>query len=199
MTDDDDLRSLASAYYSLFCFFEDWRLAALGERPPPGLVLRPVRSADAEWPHGALLPAIICLLRSRLARIERLRSMRRWHMLYTSHGTVVPCTSSHLSCLSRGRRSLEEWHYYAQLTHQVLDHAADELLRARLQHGLRTWHVAAQLLGARRQWGALSLPRKLFGAWVWVVGEGCRIEAAVRAMSARVGTMGRHGVAGRWV
>ena len=69
----DELRDLASAYYALFCFFEDWRLAVLGERPPPGLVLRPVRSADAEWPHGALLPAMICLLRSLLVLQKHLK------------------------------------------------------------------------------------------------------------------------------
>ena len=165
----NELPLLASAYYSLFCTFHDWYEAALGEQEPPGLVMRPVRSADEEWPHGALLPAVICLLRSRRARIERVRSMRRRHMLYTSHGTMLPCSSSHLSCLAQGRRSLAEWGFYCRLAHGVLLEATTELERARLVHGLREWQRTAKFITAREAyvtiWGVLSLPRRLFQWW----------------------------------
>ena len=165
----DDAALLASAYYSLFTTFHEWYQIAVGERPPPGLVLRPVRSADEEWPLGALLPAVVCLLRSRLARIERLRSMRRWHMLYTSHNTMLPCSSSHLSCLARARRSLAEWSFYSQLTHAVLGEATSELERARLIHGLREWRRAAEQMEARfvyaTTWGHLSGGRHCFAHW----------------------------------
>ena len=165
----NELPLLASAYYSLFCTFHDWYEAALGEQEPPGLVMRPVRSADEEWPHGALLPAVNCLLRSRRARIERVRSMRRRHMLYTSHGTMLPCSSSHLSCLAQGRRSLAEWGFYCRLAHGVLLEATTELERARLVHGLREWQRTAKFITAREAyvtiWGVLSLPRRLFQWW----------------------------------
>ena len=98
--------------YGLFCLFHHWQQFALGDQPPAGLRVPPVRSADADWPLGAVLPAFTCLLRSRLARIERLRSVRRWYLLYTSHSSMMPATISHLSCLGRGLHALSEYHFY---------------------------------------------------------------------------------------
>ena len=175
-----DAIELASALYGLFCGFHEWRERALGKWEPVGFVSKPVRSADAEWPHGALLPAVICLLRSRLARIERLRSMRRWHLLYLSHDTLVPFTPSHLSCLTRGRRSLLEWNFYSGLTQRVLAQAVSELLHARLAHGLRQWRLGVSCIEARHAWGACALPRRVFSAWRRLAAESRAAEAAVR-------------------
>lgn len=177
----DEPLLLASAYYSLFWVFYDWHQKVVGGSAPPGLVLRNMRSAHEEWPHGALLPAIICLLRSRRARIERLRSLRRWHMLYTSHTTMLPCSASHLSCLARARRSLNEWHFYSNLTRQVLFDAASELRRARLIHGIHQWHTASIAIDAHhelaRKWGLFSLPRRAFVQWAQLVAQAGEIEA----------------------
>ena len=171
--------------YGLFCMFQHWQTFAIGERPPAGLRLSPIRSADAHWPLGALLPAITCLLRSRLARIERLRSMRRWHLLYSSHSSMAPTTSSHLSCLGKGLRALGEYHFYLRIAHRVMDEAAAELLRARMVHGLRMWRLALRRLEHTSAWGPLSVARRCLTAWVSYVESGADIEAEALARAER--------------
>ena len=99
-------------------------------------------------------------------------------MLYTSHSTMVPCSSSHLSCLARGRRAWEEWQFYSCLAHEVLQEAAAQLHVARLHHGLRQWHLAASMLDQQHSWGPLSLPYHVFHAWSQLAQESSRVYAA---------------------
>ena len=125
------------------------------------------------------------LLRSRLARIERLRSMRRWHLLYSSHSSMAPTASSHLSCLGKGLRALGEYHFYLRIAHRVMDEAAAELLRARMVHGLRMWRLALRRLEHTSAWGPLSVARRCLTAWVSHVESGADIEAEALARAER--------------
>ena len=151
--------------YSLYRCFHHWSATRVNSRPPAGLVVRPIRSADEQWPLGALLPAIITILRSRLARLERVQSLRRWYLLYASHNTVLPTESSQLSCLSKARRSCVEYCFYERLSYQVIVVAANELLRARLVHGIRQWRLAVVEINHQLEWGGASVRRRLFTVW----------------------------------
>ena len=161
-------------YYSLYVLFVRWQAAALGEdaaRPPPGLDFPPVRSAEADWPLGAVLPAVICLGRSRRARLDRLRSMRRWHMLYTAHGTMVPRSFSHVACLAKARRSYSEYGFYLELAHDVVRTANGQVTRARLRYGLRLWFRVIGQLDRHGVWGAFSTAGRVIRAWAHYVTE----------------------------
>ena len=171
--------------HGLFCLFHHWQQFALGDQPPAGLRVPPVRSADADWPLGAVLPAFTCLLRSRLARIERLRSVRRWYLLYTSHSSMMPATASHLSCLGRGLHALREYHFYVRVANEVMDEAADELLRARLVHGLRMWRRALARLARAQTYGPLSLAARCLQSWAAHVARCAEVEVTSLARAER--------------
>ena len=67
--------------------------------------------------------------------------MRRWHLLYTSHGSMAPRTASHLSCLAKARRGLGEYRFYVSLAQRLLGSANDELMRALKAMGQCEFHA----------------------------------------------------------
>ena len=175
----------ATRNYWSFCLFHRWRELALGQRMPNNLGVLPVRDADKEGPLGAMLPAITCLLRSRLARIERLRSMRRWHMLYTAHGTMLPCEHSHVACLSKGLRSWDEYNFFVGLAQTMMGQAAAELVRADMAYAIRSWRIAMELDAQVRRrlsmWGPLAIAQRCLIEWArHTEGSIARADEALR-------------------
>ena len=136
-------------------FLATWKELALRGRMPAGLqgsepALEPLT------PHVALIEALLAFMRAQRCARERLRSVRRWQLLYSSETTAtkaLPRTRSQLACLVNGNRSWSEWNFYDSSARTALADAACEFQRARAFRCLRCWrHAVDKLLSL--QWCA---------------------------------------------
>ena len=142
-------------YYPLYRLLLRWKQFAL---PPsaPHAALLPPPDATTTTPLSHLLASLAGLQRARRGAHERLRSVRRWQMLYASRqrlptGRLAPPDSSwQASCLTRAAASWAEWRHYRVEGARAAARAADQLTTLRLHAALAAWSEAAALLGVRQ-------------------------------------------------
>ena len=159
--------------YRLYRLLQRWRAVALGEHELHEIVRHHLTSTP---PSESLLAEMLTYLRLRRAALERLRSVRRWQMMYVSQLDLfvaadsglswLPQSTTQVECLINASASWREWRALSVLAVGALHEGEAALVAKRLRHGLGAWRLGCTLLAVRDTWGPLSTCRRRFAAWL---------------------------------
>ncbi|KAL1507069.1 hypothetical protein AB1Y20_007930 [Prymnesium parvum] len=163
----------------LYSFLAVWKQLALSGRAPAGLLdgSGGERVRRPRTPHVALLHELLSFLRSRACVRERLRSVVRWQLLYSSEmidGRGGPRTALQVSCLTHAQHGWREAEFYESAAEAALCRAARERMLGHLFRSLVRWRSFVR----HRLRSPLSLLSRAFVAWAALAPEAARLHAA---------------------
>ena len=165
--------------YRMYRLLQRWKHIALGE-----LLLQRVLTSQPP-PSGTVLSELLVYLRLRRGALERLRSVRRWQLMYVSQLDLfavagmqlswLPQTKTQVECLINAAASWQEWRALHLLATRAQREGAAAFAARLLRDGLAVWREACQLLagsleirgvrrhresGPWRAWSGLGLPSR---------------------------------------
>ena len=133
--------------YRMYALLQRWKHVALGE-----LLLLRVLPPPTPSPSSSLLSELLVYLRLRRGAFERLRSVRRWQLMYVSQLDLftvaerqlswLPQTRSQVECLVNAHASWIEWRALQRLATRAQYEAEVAVVVRRLRGGLVAWREA---------------------------------------------------------
>ena len=146
--------------YRMYVLLQRWKHVAIGEL----LLLRVLAVPPPPPPSGSLLSELLVYLRLRRAALERLRSVRRWQLMYVSQLDLfavaelqlswLPQTKTQVECLVNAHASWIEWRVLQRLAARAQREAEAAVVTQRLRGGLAAWREACPTCCKRRLGGA---------------------------------------------
>ena len=146
--------------YRMYVLLQRWKHVAIGEL----LLLRVLAAPPPPPPSGSLLSELLVYVRLRRAALERLRSVRRWQLMYVSQLDLfavaelqlswLPQTKAQVECLVNAHTSWIEWRVLQRLAARAQREAEAAVVTQRLRGGLAAWREACPTCCKRRLGGA---------------------------------------------
>ena len=134
--------------YRMYALLQRWKHAAIGEL----LLLRVLSAPPPPPPSGSLLSELLVYVRLRRSALERLRSVRRWQLMYVSQLDLfavsenqlswLPQTKAQVECLVNAHASWIEWRVLQRLAARAQREAEAAVVAQRLRGGLAAWREA---------------------------------------------------------
>lgn len=131
--------------YRMYVLLQRWKHIALGE-----LLLLHVLSPPPLPTSGSLLSELLVYLRLRRGALERLRSVRRWQLMYVSQLDLfavaelqlswLPQTKTQVECLVNAHASWLEWRVLQRVAVRAQREAEAAVAARRLRGSLAAWH-----------------------------------------------------------
>ena len=122
--------------YRMYALLQRWKHAAIGEL----LLLRVLSAPPPPPPSGSLLSELLVYVRLRRSALERLRSVRRWQLMYVSQLDLFAemcCGRSHYCSRAIGKQFP-----YELLMVGVRDSQLPDIFRASFARLLQNLYVA---------------------------------------------------------
>ena len=167
-------RGTPSPLYRMYVLLQRWKHVAIGEL----LLLQVLSSAPPPPPpSGSLLSELLVYVRLRRGALERLRSVRRWQLMYVSQLDLfavswLPQTKTQVECLVNAHVSWIEWRVLQRLAARAQIEAEAAVVALRLRGGLAAWREACELLAYR----PMSVASRCFAAWRGLVAKRAALE-----------------------
>ena len=89
--------------YRMYALLQRWKHAAIGEL----LLLRVLSAPPPPPPSGSLISELLVYVRLRRSALERLRSVRRWQLMYVSQLDLFAVSENQLSWLPQTKAQVE--------------------------------------------------------------------------------------------
>ena len=170
MVSEDDVK--------IFFALATWKDLALHGRPPAGLnISEDANSTRTRTPLCALVNSLLVFLSARECARQRLRSVRRWQLLYSSETSTskrLPRTHSQLSCLIHGSLGWREWGFYEVAASNALSRAGREFLLAYVFRSLHRWRLVVDEIADDAR---TSRVRRAFVAWAGTLAVSAKLKA----------------------
>tara|TARA_B100000795_G_C22603961_1_gene362377 strand:- start:241 stop:714 length:474 start_codon:yes stop_codon:yes gene_type:complete len=134
--------------YRMYVLLQRWKYVAIGEI----LLFQVLSAPPPPPPSGSLLSKLLVYVRLRRGALERLRSVRRWQLMYVSQLELfvvaelqlswLPQTKTQVECLVNAHASWIEWRVLQRLAARAHRETEAAVVAQRLHSGLAAWREA---------------------------------------------------------